>query len=68
VLLYVAPTVELTWALILASASHISPEAASVRGVGWQRFLGDDMAETTIGIIEYGMLGPESRRLALRLA
>jgi phosphoglycerate dehydrogenase-like enzyme len=32
-----APTIELTWALILASARHISPEAASVRVGGWQQ-------------------------------
>ena len=37
-----APTIELTWALILASARHISSEAASVRDGGWQCSLGDD--------------------------
>jgi phosphoglycerate dehydrogenase-like enzyme len=31
------PIIELTWALILASARHISPEAASVRVGGWQQ-------------------------------
>jgi lactate dehydrogenase-like 2-hydroxyacid dehydrogenase len=39
-----APTIELTWALILASARHISSEAASARGGGWQHTLGDDLA------------------------
>jgi len=33
------PTIELTWALILASARHIPAETASVRGGGWQRSL-----------------------------
>src|SRR6476661_9361499 len=33
-----APTVELTWALILAGARHLVDENASVRGGGWQRF------------------------------
>src|ERR1700756_214825 len=31
-----APTIELTWALILASARHIPSEAASVRSGSWQ--------------------------------
>src|SRR5258705_5946282 len=30
------PTIELTWALILASARHIVSEATSVRAGGWQ--------------------------------
>ena len=36
------PTIELTWALILASARHISTKSASVRSGGWQHTLGDD--------------------------
>jgi phosphoglycerate dehydrogenase-like enzyme len=51
------PTIELTWALILASARHIPSEAASVRGGGWQRSLGDDMAEKTLGVIGLGNVG-----------
>src|SRR6202044_81283 len=35
-----APTVELTWALILAGARHIVDENASLRGGGRQRFIG----------------------------
>jgi lactate dehydrogenase-like 2-hydroxyacid dehydrogenase len=34
-------TVELTWALILASARNLIIEAASVRSGGWQRTIGD---------------------------
>src|SRR5277367_980528 len=33
---FASPTVELTWALILASARHITAEAAAVRTGGWQ--------------------------------
>src|ERR1700730_10415555 len=44
-----APTIELTWALILASARQIPAESASVRANGWQRSLGDDMAGKTLG-------------------
>lgn len=39
-----APTVELTWALILAGARNLIAENASLRSGGWQRSLGDDMA------------------------
>ena len=36
-----APTIELTWALILASARHLVDENASLRAGGWQRFIGE---------------------------
>jgi phosphoglycerate dehydrogenase-like enzyme len=52
-----APTIELTWALILASARHIPVEAASVRSGGWQRSLGDDMAGKTLGLLGLGHVG-----------
>src|ERR1700720_3945681 len=32
-----APTIELTWALILASARNLLAENAALRGGGWQR-------------------------------
>jgi phosphoglycerate dehydrogenase-like enzyme len=51
------PTIELTWALILASARHISSEASSVRNGGWQRSLGEGLAEKTLGIIGLGNNG-----------
>jgi phosphoglycerate dehydrogenase-like enzyme len=60
-----APTIELTWALILASARHISSEAAAVRGGGWQRSLGDDLAEKTLGIIGLGNIGSGVAKVAL---
>jgi phosphoglycerate dehydrogenase-like enzyme len=60
-----APTIELTWALILASARHISSEAASVRGGGWQRSLGDDLARKTLGIIGLGNIGAGVAKVGL---
>jgi phosphoglycerate dehydrogenase-like enzyme len=39
-----APTIELTWALILASARNLVAENTSLRSGGWQRFIGDDLA------------------------
>jgi phosphoglycerate dehydrogenase-like enzyme len=59
------PTIELTWALILASARHIPFEAASVRGGGWQCSLGDDMAGKTLGIIGLGNVGSGVAKVGL---
>src|SRR6476620_1382481 len=36
------PTIELTWALILASARHLVTESNSVRSGGWQQTVGTD--------------------------
>src|ERR1700730_15196133 len=60
-----APTIELTWALILASARHISSEAASVRGGGWQHTLGDDLAGKTLGILGLGNVGSGVAKVGL---
>jgi len=59
------PTIELTWALILASTRHIASEAASVRNGGWQRSLGDDLAEKTLGIIGLGNIGSGVAKVGL---
>jgi phosphoglycerate dehydrogenase-like enzyme len=44
-----APTIELTWALILGSARNLVAENTSLRGGGWQQSVGDDMAGRTLG-------------------
>src|SRR5713226_1278538 len=59
------PIIELTWALILASARHIGSEATSVRNGGWQRSLGDDLAEKTLGIIGLGNIGSGVAKVGL---
>src|SRR6202521_2754582 len=41
------PTIELTWALILASARHIVTESNSVRSGGWQQTVGTDLRGKT---------------------
>jgi len=51
------PTIELTWAHILASARHIVSEATSVRNGGWQSSIGDDIAGKTLGIVGLGNVG-----------
>src|ERR1700745_3647467 len=45
------PTIELTWALILASARHLVTESNSVRSGGWQRTVGSDLRGQTLGIL-----------------
>ena len=58
-----APTVELTWALILASARHLASENASVRSGGWQRYVGDDLAGRTLGLLGLGNIGGAVARI-----
>jgi phosphoglycerate dehydrogenase-like enzyme len=60
-----SPTVELTWALILASARHIAQENMSLRAGGWQHMLGDDLANRTLGIIGLGHVGSLVAKVAL---
>lgn len=52
-----APTIELTWALILGSARNLVAENASLRSGGWQRFIGDDLAGQTLGVLGLGNIG-----------
>jgi phosphoglycerate dehydrogenase-like enzyme len=62
---FASPTVELTWALILAGARHITSEAAAVRGGGWQQRLGDDMAHKTLGIVGLGGIGSKVAKVGM---
>jgi phosphoglycerate dehydrogenase-like enzyme len=59
------PTVELTWALILAGARHIVAEANAVRSGGWQHSIGDDLSGKTLGIIGLGNLGSQVAKIGL---
>ena len=52
-----APTIELTWALILGSARNLVAENASLRSGGWQRFIGDDVAGRTLAVLGLGNVG-----------
>jgi phosphoglycerate dehydrogenase-like enzyme len=52
-----APTIELTWALILASARNLVAENMSLRRGGWQQSIGDDMAGRTLGLLGLGNVG-----------
>ena len=52
-----APTIELTWALILASARNLVAENTSLRRGGWQQTVGDDMAGRTLALLGLGNVG-----------
>jgi phosphoglycerate dehydrogenase-like enzyme len=52
-----APTIELTWALILGSARNLVAENTSLRGGGWQQSVGDDIAGRTLGVLGLGNVG-----------
>jgi phosphoglycerate dehydrogenase-like enzyme len=58
-----SPTVELTWALILADARHLVTEAAAVRGGRWQQSVGDDLNGRTLGLLGLGNIGSAVARI-----
>jgi phosphoglycerate dehydrogenase-like enzyme len=51
------PTVELTWALILASARNLVTETAALRGGAWQQSIGEDLKGRTLGLLGLGNVG-----------
>jgi phosphoglycerate dehydrogenase-like enzyme len=59
------PTVEMTWALILASARHIVRESNSVRGGGWQTSIGRELEGKTLGVLGLGKISGAVARIGL---
>ena len=59
----VAP-IELTWALIQASARNVTAEAASLRAGGWQRTVGEELGGRTLGILGLGRIGGKIAQIA----
>jgi phosphoglycerate dehydrogenase-like enzyme len=57
--------IELTWALILASARHLTVENASLKAGGWQRTVGEDLAGATLGLIGLGKIGTAVAKVGL---
>ena len=57
------PTIELTWALILASARNLVAENVSLRSGGWQLSVGDDIAGRTLGVLGLGNVGEAVARI-----
>jgi phosphoglycerate dehydrogenase-like enzyme len=59
------PTIELTWALILASVRHLAREAGSVRDGGWQTGIGANLQGKCLGVLGLGNIGREVARIGL---
>jgi phosphoglycerate dehydrogenase-like enzyme len=57
------PTIEFTWALILASARNIVAESNSVRAGGWQQTVGTDLRGKTLGVLGLGRIGSQVARI-----
>ena len=60
---YIESTVELTWALILASARRIVDETLSVRDGGWQTSVGYQLGGTVLGVLGLGRSGSRVARV-----
>jgi phosphoglycerate dehydrogenase-like enzyme len=58
-----APTIEFTWALILASARNIVTENNSIRSGGWQQTVGTDLHGQTLGVLGLGRIGSQVARI-----
>jgi phosphoglycerate dehydrogenase-like enzyme len=58
-------TIEMTWALILASARQVASENAYLRAGGWQRTVGDGLHGKTLGVLGLGDIGSEVARIGL---
>jgi phosphoglycerate dehydrogenase-like enzyme len=51
------PTIEFTWALILAMARNVPLENRSLRQGGWQVAVGEQLAGKTLGLLGLGHIG-----------
>jgi phosphoglycerate dehydrogenase-like enzyme len=57
------PAIDLTWALILASARNIVAESNSMRSGGWQITVGTELRGKTLGVLGLGRVGSEVARI-----
>jgi phosphoglycerate dehydrogenase-like enzyme len=56
--------IELTWALIQASARNLASEAAHLRAGGWQQTVGNELKGQTLGILGLGHIGGKIAQIA----
>jgi phosphoglycerate dehydrogenase-like enzyme len=56
-------TIELTWALILASVRGIVHENNSIRNGGWQKSVGQDLSGKILGVVGLGNIGGQVARI-----
>src|SRR5215212_8287679 len=57
------PTIEMTWALILASTRQIVRESNSVRSGGWQTSVGRELEGRVLGVLGLGNVGSQVARI-----
>jgi phosphoglycerate dehydrogenase-like enzyme len=60
-----SPTIELTWALILASLRGIVHENNSIRNGGWQKSVGQDLSGNILGVVGLGNIGRQVARIGI---
>lgn len=59
-----APTIELTWALILGLSRKIAIENASLKAGGWQTSVGVDLHGKTLALLGLGNIGSKVAQIA----
>jgi phosphoglycerate dehydrogenase-like enzyme len=57
------PTIEFTWALILASVRHLVRESNSIRTGGWQTSIGYELDGRVLGVLGLGNVGGQVARI-----
>jgi phosphoglycerate dehydrogenase-like enzyme len=57
------PTIEMTWALILAAVRNLVGEASSLRAGGWQTSVGRELSGRVLGVLGLGRIGSEIARI-----
>ena len=60
-----APTIEMTWALILAASRHLVAENLAFRRGGWQQGVGIGLAGKTLGVLGLGRVGSAVARIGV---
>jgi phosphoglycerate dehydrogenase-like enzyme len=60
----VSPTVELTWALLLAARRRLVTESEALREGQWQTAVGDGLEGTTLGVLGLGKIGTRVAKVA----
>jgi phosphoglycerate dehydrogenase-like enzyme len=57
------PTIEMTWALILAAVRNLVGEASSLKAGGWQTSVGRELSGRVLGVLGLGRIGSEMVRI-----
>ncbi len=60
-----APTIEMTWAMILAASRHVVAENLAFRRGAWQQGLGVGLAGKTLGVLGLGRVGGAVAKVGL---